>query len=94
LILLQKTRAHEEGLSEVQGDKKRGGPRSDVASTTRKQTNQAGVTEEAVEESCDVLSVNLGGGKERFLDVWLLDSGCTYHMCPRKKWFSIYEPFE
>jgi len=35
--------------------KKRGGPGSDGASTSGKQTNQAGVIEEAVEESYDVL---------------------------------------
>ena len=22
------------------------------------------------------------------LDEWILDSGCTYHMCPNKGWFS------
>ncbi|KAI3772590.1 hypothetical protein L6452_03780 [Arctium lappa] len=23
---------------------------------------------------------------------WILDSGCTYHMCPNRDWFSTYEP--
>ncbi|KAH9752684.1 hypothetical protein KPL71_014795 [Citrus sinensis] len=25
---------------------------------------------------------------------WVLDSGCTYHMCPHKNLFSSYQPFE
>ena len=68
--------------------KKKGGLGADGASTNEKQTNQADGAEEAVEEPCDVLLVNSGRGKGRFLDAWLLDSGCTYHMCPRKEWFS------
>ena len=23
---------------------------------------------------------------------WILDTGCTYHMCPNGDWFSTYEP--
>jgi len=63
--------------------KKKGGSGADGASTVGKQTNQAGVAEKAVEESCNALSVNLGRGKGGFSDTWLLDSECTYHMCPR-----------
>ena len=22
---------------------------------------------------------------------WILDTGCTYHMCPQKKWFFKFE---
>jgi len=25
-------------------------------------------------------------------DDWILDSGCTYHMCPPRDWFVTYEP--
>ena len=74
--------------------KKKGNPKADGASTNGKQTNQSGVAEKAIEEPCDVLSVNPGRGKRRFSDAWLLDSECTYHMYPRKEWFSIYEHFE
>ena len=38
--------------------KKKGGPGADGASTSGKQSNQAGVAEEAVEQPCDILSVN------------------------------------
>ena len=64
--------------------KKKGGSGADGASTSGKQTNQAGIAEEAI-EPCDVLSVNPGRGKGRFSDAWLFDSECTYHMCPRKE---------
>ena len=74
--------------------KKKGGPGADEASTSGKQSNQDSVAEETVEEPCDVLSVNLDRGKGRFSNVWLLDSGCIYHIYPKKKWFSTYVPFE
>jgi len=73
---------------------KKGGPGVDGVSTNGKQTNQASIAEELVEEPCDVLSVNPDRDKGRLSDAWLLDSGCTYHMCPRKESFSIYKPFE
>ena len=60
--------------------KKKGGPGIAGASTSGKQTNQASVAEEAVEEPCNVLSVNPGRGKGRFSDAWLLDAGCIYHV--------------
>jgi len=25
---------------------------------------------------------------------WILHSGCTYHMCPHKDWFSTYDPVD
>ena len=25
---------------------------------------------------------------------WILDSGCTYHMCPHNDWFSTYDPVD
>ena len=31
-------------------------------------------------------------GKMMMQDVWLLDSGATYHMASRKEWFHHYEP--
>jgi len=62
--------------------------------SVEKNSNQVGVAKEAVEEPCDVLSVNPGRGKERFSDAWLLDSGCTYHMCLKKEWLSTYGHFE
>ena len=37
--------------------------------------------------------MNLGRGKKRFSEAWLLDSGCTYHMCSNER-LSTYEPFE
>jgi len=27
-------------------------------------------------------------------DDWVLDSGCTYHMCPHRDWFDSYEPVD
>ncbi|KAI4352308.1 hypothetical protein L6164_006572 [Bauhinia variegata] len=28
------------------------------------------------------------------LDQWVIDSGCSYHMCPNKEWFESYEETE
>ena len=40
-------------------------------------------------DPCNVLTAESGGGK--FSERWLLDSGCTYHMCPRREWFDTYK---
>lgn len=32
------------------------------------------------------------GGRKQFSDVWLLDSGATWHMTSRREWFHKYEP--
>src|SRR3954464_7748960 len=31
-------------------------------------------------------------GRKKTSDVWLLDSACTYHVCPKREWFSTYQP--
>ncbi|KAE8733376.1 hypothetical protein F3Y22_tig00001323pilonHSYRG00009 [Hibiscus syriacus] len=31
-------------------------------------------------------------GRKRFADIWLIDSGTTYHMTSRREWFHHYEP--
>ena len=32
--------------------------------------------------------------KNRCVVEWVLDYGCTFHMCPHRDWFSRYEPLE
>jgi len=81
------TFARKQGISrklyEIQGDaEEEGGKDSDGASTSVK-SDRAGVVEEAYEDSCDVLTAE--SGKCKYSDAWLLDSGCTYHMCPKKE---------
>ena len=63
--------------------KRKSGKDSDGVSTSKK-SDQAGVIEKADEDSCDVLTTESGKGK--YSDAWLLDSGCTYHMCPKREW--------
>jgi len=66
LLLLQETRAHQEKLYEIQRDAEgKGGKDSDRAST-RGKSDRVGVVEEADEDSCDVLIVDLG--KDKYLD--------------------------
>jgi len=62
--------------------KRKGGKDSDGASINRK-SDQTGVVEEANEDLCDVLMTETGKGK--YSNTWLLVSGCTYHMCPKKE---------
>jgi len=50
----------------------------------------AGVVEDM--DPCNVLTAESGGGK--ISERWLLDSGCTYHMCPRREWFNTYKTVE
>ena len=61
--------------------KRKGGKNSEGASTSGK-LYQARVVEEADEDLCDVLTAE--SGKDKYSDAWLLDSGCTYHMCPKR----------
>ena len=49
--------------------------------------SDAGVVEE---DLCEVLLAQ--SRRKMSSDVWLLDSACTYHMCPRREWFSTYQP--
>src|SRR3954468_12340257 len=40
------------------------------------------------EDLCEVLMAR--SGRKKTSDVWLLDSACTYHVCPRREWFYTY----
>jgi len=71
--------------------KRKGDNDSDGTSTSKK-SDQAGVIEKADKDSCDVLTAELGKGK--YSDAWLLDSRCTYHMCPKREWFSTYKSYD
>ena len=62
--------------------KRKGGKDSNGASISKK-SDQTGVVEEADEDSCDVLMAE--PGKDKYSDAWLLDSGCTYYMCPKRE---------
>ena len=69
--------------------KKKGVKNSDGAS---EKADQAGVVEKADENSCDILMAK--SEKDKYSDAWLLDSECTYHMCPKKVWFSTYKTYD
>ena len=62
--------------------KRKGDKDSNGASTSGK-SDQTGVVEEANKDSCDVLTAD--SGKDKYSDAWLLNSGCTYHMCPKRE---------
>jgi len=48
--------------------KNKGSPRANGASNSGKQSDQAGIVKEALEEPCDILSVDTSRGKGRFTD--------------------------
>ncbi|KAH9699234.1 Integrase catalytic domain-containing protein [Citrus sinensis] len=37
-------------------------------------------------------ATTISEGRKRLSDVWLIDSGATWHMTSRRKWFHTYEP--
>ncbi|KAK2975121.1 hypothetical protein RJ640_023576 [Escallonia rubra] len=49
----------------------------------------AGVVEDN-SDGADVLSVTISSSDGG----WILDTGCSYHMCPNRDWFSIYRSFD
>src|SRR3954462_14313840 len=69
--------------------------RDEVSKLTGRGSNRGKTSEKSeaggVEEDlCEVLMAQ--SGRKKFADVWLLDSVCTYHVCPKKEWFSTYQP--
>jgi len=71
--------------------KRKGNKVSDGTSISEK-LNQVRVVEQVDENPCDVLKVE--SGKCRYSEAWLLDSGGTYHMCPKKERFGTYKPYD
>ena len=55
----------------------------------KKQTGSAAVAENEAKSDEDIALV--AHGKTHPRDVWVLDTGASYHMCPRREWFSEYE---
>jgi len=96
LTVFLATFARNQGISrklyEIQRNTERkGGKDSDGASTSGK-SDQARVVEEADEDSCDILTAE--SGKDKYSDAWLLDLGYTYHMYPKRGWFSTYKSYD
>jgi hypothetical protein len=57
---------------------------SDSTSSTEEKTS--------TEEGGDVYLASTGTHADR--DVWLIDSGASYHMTPHREWFSEYEKYD
>ena len=56
-----------------------------------KASEEASVADSSDGDDGDVLSIS--SGKNQPSDSWILDSGCSYHMCPHKDWFDTYQPY-
>ena len=55
-----------------------------------KQPGKSGEAEFAEDHSDGELLV-AADGDSKHSEEWILDSGCTFHMCPNQDWFSTYE---
>lgn len=55
----------------------------------KKQADFADVAENEAKSDDDIALV--AHGKTHSKNVWVLDTGASYHMCPRMEWFSEYE---
>ena len=62
--------------------KKKSSKDTDGTNTSGK-SEQTDVVEQADENPCDILTVQ--SGKRKYLDAWLLDSGCKYIICAQKE---------
>ena len=69
--------------------KKKCGKNFDRAS---RKADQVRVVKQADEDPCDVFTTQ--SGKVKYSDAWLLGSGCTYHMCSKREWFSTYKSYD
>ena len=57
-------------------------------------TNAQGCVAENLSDGevlCSEATTTVESGR-KFADIWLIDSGVTWHMTSRKKWFQQYEP--
>jgi len=53
-----------------------------------KKPENSSTTGVAMENKAELFSVSSG---KPISDSWILDSGCTFHMCANRDWFDIYE---
>ena len=53
-----------------------------------KDKSNANVAQKADEDEESAFSVS---SSKTYSDKWILDSGCSYHMCPNRHWFSSFE---
>ena len=56
---------------------------------SEKQSGSAAVAEGDTKSEEDIALV--ADGHTHHSDVWILDSGSSYYICPRREWFSTYE---
>nr|KYP59893.1 Retrovirus-related Pol polyprotein from transposon TNT 1-94 [Cajanus cajan] len=58
-----------------------------------KKRNQKSVVVAAQEDSSfeNELVLSIVDNHQHFVEQWVLDSGCSYHMCPNRSWFLTYE---
>ena len=56
-----------------------------------KDKSNANVAQKADEDEESAFSVS---SSKTYSDKWILDSGCSYHMCPNKHWFSSFEELD
>ncbi|KAE8704116.1 hypothetical protein F3Y22_tig00110461pilonHSYRG00160 [Hibiscus syriacus] len=54
------------------------------------QGNTVNTSDDGDALSCE--ASNTVEGRKRYADIWLIDSGATYHMISRREWFNHYEP--
>ncbi|KAK9103029.1 hypothetical protein Sjap_020283 [Stephania japonica] len=54
------------------------------------QGNVASTSNDGVALCCEAATTTKS--RKRFSDVWIIDSGATYHMTSRREWFHHYEP--
>ena len=67
-------------------NKKKNGQQNDKGKQKEDTTN----ADVAEEKALDVLFAT--NDNSRYIDEWILDSGCSYHMCHNRDLFSTYDP--
>ncbi|GJR87113.1 gag-pol polyprotein [Tanacetum coccineum] len=60
------------------------------SNTSNPQGNVASTSDDGNALCCEAAVAN--EGRKRFADVWLFDTGATFHMTARREWFHQYKP--
>jgi len=58
----------------------------------KKNMESVSIAEDKSDSDVDADLLSVSSGSNFLSESWILDSGCSYHMCPNKEWFDNYKP--
>lgn len=47
--------------------------------------------DESDDSEANTEALSISSGTDSLIDSWILDSACSYHICPNRQWFNIFK---